>query len=148
MYIAFMGTTQQGSGPAALAVSLTNNGDDFLDMGGVGGEDFPISTEAGQMDFTATASGGDGSYDYAWSITESGDDNNISTGNIRVTDTGSTNRDPQYNDAIVTGLDTGLAAGDVVEAMLFINCTVTDGTGATATSANPLRVFTVVQVFE
>ena len=141
-----IGCAQQGSGPGALAVSLTNNGDDFLDLSGIGGEEFPVSSGAGQIDLTATASGGDGNYSYAWSITEGGDTNNINTGNIQVSDTGTTNQ-AQYNDAIVTGFDTGLTGEDPpVEGTLFFTCTVTDGTGATATPTFPSRIVAVVQV--
>ena len=134
MYIALMGTAAQGSGPAALAVSLTNNAADQISFEGVIGEDFPISTSAGEIDLSATASGGDGSYSYAWSITEQGDDNNINTGNVRVTDAGTTNQ-ATYDDVIVTGYDTGLSIGDPpIESRLIISCTVTDGTGATASA--------------
>lgn len=141
-----MGTAQQGSGAAALGLTITNNGDDFIDLSGIGGEEFPTSSGSGQIDFSATASGGDGSYSYAWSIVEQGDDNNINTGNIRVGDAGTTNQ-AQYNDAIVTGYDTGLsAASPPVEARLQVTCTVTDGTGATANES--VRIMVVLQVFE
>lgn len=146
MYIALTGTAAQGSGPGALAVSLTTNGADFLDLSGIGGEGFPVSSGAGEIDLTATASGGDGNYSYAWSITESGDTNNINTGNIQVSDPGTSNQ-AQYDDAIVTGFDTGLTSVDPpVEATLFFSCTVTDGTGATATPAFPSRIVAVVRV--
>tara|TARA_Y100000592_G_C5453372_1_gene309977 strand:- start:204 stop:650 length:447 start_codon:yes stop_codon:yes gene_type:complete len=148
MYIALMGTAAQGSGGvAALAVSLENVGDDFLEFSGIAGEDFPMSSSSGQIDIVATASGGDGNYSYSWTITESGDDSNINTGNVRVTDAGTTNQS-QYNDAVVTGFDTGLSSEDPpIEANLFFTCTVTDGTGATASDTSR-RVTAVVQVFE
>ena len=82
--------------------------------------------------------GESGSYSYAWSIAESGDDNNINC-NIAILSAGTQNV-AQYDEATIRGTDTGLSSGDVVEAVYAFTCTVTDGTGATAQASEDIRV--------
>lgn len=134
-----MGTAQQGSGPAALGVSITIANSEFPPFEGVAGEDFPQETNPGDIDLIGVGSGGDGSYSFAWSITESGDNSNINTGNVLISSVGTQNV-AQYDDVIVRGVDTGLTSGDVVEAVYTFTCTVTDGTGATAQTSEDVRV--------
>ena len=139
MYIALMGTAQQGSGPAGLSVSITVANSEFPPFEGVVGEDFPQDTNPGDIDLIGVGSGGDGSYSYAWSIAESGDDNNINSGNIAILSAGTQNV-AQYDEAPIRGTDTGLTSGDVVEVVYVFTCTVTDGTGATAQASENVRV--------
>jgi len=133
-----MGTAQQGSGPAALALSITVVSTLESPFEGVAGEDFPQESPAGQINLVGTATGGDGSYSFAWSVAEQGDNNNINSGNVILSSAGTQNA-AQYNDAVIRALDAGLTSGDVVEAAYTFTCTVTDGTGATAQASEPVR---------
>lgn len=139
MYIALTGTCQQGSGPAALSVSITIANTEVPPFEGVAGEDFPQESNPGDIDLIGVGSGGDGSYSFVWSITESGDDNNINTGNVLISSAGTQNV-AQYDDVIIRGVDTGLTGGDIVEVTYTFTCTVTDGTGATAQASEDVRL--------
>jgi len=121
-----------GQGGAALAVSVSRDGiRDFIAEGAIG-EDFPITTANGDIIMTATATGGDGSYSYSWAVTEQGDTNNILGGNLILVNPGTQNA-ATYDDSNIRALDTGLTQGDPpIEALYTYTCTVTDGTGATA----------------
>lgn len=132
-----------GQGPPALAISITNNGiRDFVTEGPIG-EAFPATTANGAIDLTAAATGGDGSYSYAWAVTEQGDTNNIATGNVQLSTTGTQNA-ATYNTSKITVTDTGLSAGDPpIEASYFYACTVTDGTGTTASAQERITVIIV-----
>lgn len=140
-----MGTAQQGSGPAALAVSVASTGmRDFI-AEGIIGEDFPITTGNGAIVMAATASGGDGSYSYSWAVTEQGDTNNIATGNIQLSNAGTQNV-ATYNDSNIRAFDTGLSVGDPpIEALYNFTCTVTDGTGASVQGTAGLQVAVIGQ---
>ena len=56
-----------------------------------------VDTNAGQADSTATASGGDGSYTFAWTITET-EDNNVGAAGCAVLAAGTQNA-AQYDTA-------------------------------------------------
>tara|TARA_B100000287_G_scaffold238029_2_gene223925 strand:+ start:6864 stop:7304 length:441 start_codon:yes stop_codon:yes gene_type:complete len=133
------GVVAGAAGAPALAISMGDAPDPIV-FEGVIGEDFPMSTSAGDIDLTVTATGGDGAYSYSWSVTEGGDDNNINTGNIRLTDAGTQNT-RQYDDSIISAFDTGLSAGGPpIEALYQYACTVTDGTGATVSDSIRVNV--------
>ena len=63
-------------GPAELSISLSVTATTItLDAGGVPPDQSgTVDSKAGQADSTASASGGDGSYSFAWTIAETGDD--------------------------------------------------------------------------
>lgn len=89
---------------------------------------------------TATASGGDGTYSYAWSIKEDHDPDS----SFAVDDLGTTDQE-RYNDAIFsTSFSVPLPPAPPPEppetAEFSITCTVTDGTGATASASAVLLV--------
>jgi len=138
------GVVQGASGNPALGISIVNNGITSFTAEGIAGEgDFPIETNNGAIDFTATATGGDGSYTFLWTVTEAGDDNNIASGNIQQSaGTATSDRNAaQYNKCRIKFFDTGLEGGETIEASYRFACTVTDGTGATAThTGGPGRV--------
>jgi hypothetical protein len=138
MYISLMGTCQQGSGPAALSITLDNEDLELLDLAAPNFE-HPVSTGAGQIDVTATAAGGDGSYSYAWTVSELGDDDDTGTGVIQILSAGTTNA-AQYN---TLTLRSNATPGGPTEASYSLKCTVTDGTGATAFKVATQRVFAV-----
>jgi hypothetical protein len=134
MYLALVGTCQQGAGPPALSITLDNEELEALDLAA---PDVlhPVESSAGQIDVTATAAGGDGSYSYAWTVEEVGDDKNTGTGVIQILAAGTTNA-AQYN---TLTLRSNATPGGPTEATYTLTCTVTDGTGATASAvANQL----------
>lgn len=127
------GVVQGASGNPGLEISITNNGISSFTAEGISGEgDFPIETNNGAIDMTATATGGDGSYTFLWTVTEAGDDNNIASGSIQQSaGTATSDRNAaQYNKCRIKFFDPGPG---VIEARYRFACTVTDGTGATAT---------------
>ena len=138
------GVVQGASGAAPLAVSVANNGiTEFIAEGIVGEGFFPATTGNGAIVMAATASGGDGSYSYSWAVTESGDTNNIATGNIQLSNAGDQNV-ATYNNSNIRAFETGLTGGDPpIEALYAYTCTVTDGTGATDSASNRVVVLVV-----
>ena len=131
-----LGGSHPNRGNPPLTISVNSNGiRDFIAEGIIGEGEFPQTTSAGAIDFTAIASGGDGSYSFAWTVTESGDTNNIATGNHQLSTAGTQNA-AQYNTARITVSETGVSGTDPpIESSYFFNCTVTDGTGATASTS-------------
>ena len=138
------GVVQGASGAAALGVSVSSTGiNEFIAEGIIGEGQFPITTGNGAIVMVATASGGDGSYSYSWAVTESGDTNNIATGNIQLSNAGTQNV-ATYNDSNIRAFETGMSAGDPpIEALYSFTCTVTDGTGATASDFGRVQVVVV-----
>jgi hypothetical protein len=120
-------------GPAALAVSITVNlSDPFIDTGG--GQ----SSGAGEIDMQATASGGDGSYSFSWTLVSENDPTNSFSINLGTTN----NADGSWNDAVITTTFTGPPGpgNDPPPPGEFeIKCTVTDGTGTTASAIETVR---------
>lgn len=110
-------------GPPPLSITLNVENLDPLDMAGPNAA-HPISTGAGQIDITASAAGGDGSYSFAWTTQELGDSGNI----LAVLAAGTTNA-AQYDTLTLRSTAT---PGPPAEINLAIKCTVTDGTGASA----------------
>jgi len=128
------GCAQQGSG-SPLAVSITTPDTVLIavEVGQSGGQ-----SGAGDITSTATASGGDGSYSYAWSLTEVEDFD----GAFAIVTQGTTNA-ATYDTAEVS---TNYHNQEPLPppnpppppppnpAVYRVSCTVTDGTGATATA--------------
>ena len=124
------GCAAQGSGPSPLAVSVQDVDPlQFIVPPGQSG----ATSNPGDFGSLATATGGDGSYSYSWSITELGDpDNAFSVASSGTTDQAS------YGDATIS---TNFAQTNPPSnpppqiAGYRLSCTVTDGTGATATAS-------------
>lgn len=118
-------------GPAALAVSITvNAGDPMIDTTG------SQTSGAGEIDMAATASGGDGSYSYAWTLVSENDPQNAFSINMGTVNTAN------WNDAIVTTTYTGPPGpgnDPPIPAEFTIRCTVTDGNGDTASASDVTR---------
>lgn len=118
-------------GPAALAVSITvNAGDPMIDTAG------SQTSGAGEIDMVATASGGDGSYSYAWTLVSENDPQNAFSINMGTVNTAN------WNDAIVTTTYTGPPGpgnDPPIPAEFTIRCTVTDGNGDTASASDVTR---------
>ena len=118
-------------GPAALAVSITvNAADPMIDTAG------SQTSGAGDIDMVASASGGDGSYSYAWTLVSESDPQNAFSINMGTVNTAN------WNDAIVTTTYTGPPGpgnDPPIPAEFEIRCTVTDGTGATASAIEITR---------
>lgn len=97
MYLAVAGACaeQEANASSPLSVSISNNNGDgsgvLIDT--LSGPNSP----AGQIDFTATASGGSGSYTYTWSITEISDPDGVFSVGSQGTTTNTS-----YNDAIIS----------------------------------------------
>ena len=128
MYISLMGTCQQGSGPAALSItaSPTNEGGDLIFLDSNAGQ----VTNSGEIDFTASASGGDGSYSYAWTLISEDDPTNSYSINM-----GTVNA-ARWNSAVVTTTFSGPPGpgNDPPPPLTIVaRCTVTDGNSDTAT---------------
>lgn len=118
-------------GPAALAVSITvNTADPLIDTAG------SQTSGAGEISMTASASGGDGSYSYAWTLASENDPQNAFSINMGTVNAAS------WNDAIVTTTYTGPPGpgnDPPIPAEFTIRCTVTDGNGDTATAIDVTR---------
>ena len=110
-------------GPAALSISLTNNGPEILELAGAGGS--TVVSNAEVVDMTAAASGGDGSYSFAWTVTELSD-----RGTHSIAAQGTQNA-AQYNTLTIQSV-LPAGGGEPVEAEYRLGCTVTDGNSDTA----------------
>lgn len=130
-------------GPAPLSLSLSVTSTQIgVDLGGIPPDQSGTAdTSAGDADSTASASGGDGSYTYAWTITESSDDGQNGSGCAILSQGTKTNA--RYNTATfrvtraqlfdpVTGPIS--PAPEFNEAVYRLRCTVTDGNSDTATA--------------
>ena len=133
-----------GTSPLALSVSPTSTDIDVTeqvaglppDQGGT------VDTVAGQADSTATATGGDGNYTYAWTITETGDDGSDGSSCAILSEGTKTNA--RYNTATfrvtIAASLAGIPPVPVMpppffsQAVYRLRCTVTDGNGDTATA--------------
>ena len=144
MYIALMGTCQQGSGGGALSLSLNVTSTTIDLRSGIGGvppdASGNVDSSAGDANSTASASGGDGSYSFAWTVTETADDGQNGSGCAVLSEGTKTNA--QYNTATFrVTVAAQISGGTPVEppptfstATYRLRCTVTDGNGDTATA--------------
>ena len=130
MLPAMIGCAQQGA-VTPLSVSITTPGDLGIPVlpGASGG-----TSNAGEISSTATASGGDGSYTYAWTLSEVSDPDS----KFAVASQGTTNA-ATYNTGTVSTTQTNplppAPPPPPAQTATFKSCTVTDGNGDTA-SAN------------
>ena len=130
-------------GPAALSLSLnTTDTTIAVDIGSLDPEQaHTIDTSAGQADSTATASGGDESYTFAWTITETSDVPGDSGASAAVLAAGTPNA-AQYNTATfrvsqaaqISGGQPVSGVQPFQSARYRLRCTVTDGNSDTATA--------------
>jgi len=114
-------------GPAALSITLNKENFDPIELIAPGGA-HPLDTNAGDIDVTATAAGGDTSgdgYAYAWTLTEIGD-----TGNVLVVLAAGTQNAAQYDSLTLRGDSSG--SPEPNEVTMRLTCTVTDDAGTTA----------------
>ncbi len=121
-------------GPAALSISITNNGSDLIELAGPGGQ--TVVTNAGEIDVTATASGGDGSYSFAWTVAEV-----LERGNHSVASAGTQNT-AQYDTLTIQSVLPG-GGGPPGEAEYELECTVTDGNSDTAAVAVTIAIVSI-----
>lgn len=133
-------------GPAALSLSLSTTSTTIDLRSGIGGvppdQSGNVDSNAGDADSTASASGGDGSYSFAWTVTETADDG--SNGSSCAVLSEGTKTNAQYNTAtfrVTVGAQLAGAPPAPVEpppnftqATYRLRCTVTDGNGDTATA--------------
>lgn len=127
-----IGCCQQGSGPPALGLSITVNlSDPTIDTG--------VSQVSGngEIDMVGVGSGGDGSYSYAWTLVSENDPTNSFSINM------GTVNSANWNTGVVTTTFTGPPGpgnDPPPPAEFVVRCTVTDGTGATATAQETIVV--------
>lgn len=134
----------RGAAPLSLSLSVTNTEIDVTnDVAAVPPDQtVNIDTSAGQLDSTASASGGDGSYSFAWTITELNDDGANGSGCAILSQGTKTNA--RYNTATLRITIAAALAGvppapvspppSFNQADYRLRCTVTDGNGDTATA--------------
>lgn len=122
------GCAQQGSS-SPLAVSITTPSDLVIVVppGQNGG-----TSNAGEISSTATASGGDGSYTYAWTLSEITD----ADGAFAVASQGTTNAATYNTGTVSTTYNNPIPPTPPppppTPATYRVSCTVTDGNGDTA----------------
>lgn len=131
-------------GPAPLSLSLNVTATTInVDVSGVPPDQSgTVDTNAGNADSTATASGGDGSYTYAWTVTETADDG--ANGSSCAILSEGTKTNARYNTATFRVTVAAAIAGDppgpvnpppsFTQATYRLRCTVTDGNSDTATA--------------
>ena len=120
-----------GQGAAALSITLNQGGLEPLVLIGPAGSN--QDTNAGEIDVTASAAGGDTSgdgYAYAWTLSEpgGGEQGFDSADQLSVLAAGTQNA-AQYNSLTLRGVP---AAGPPAEVNQILTCQVTDDAGATA----------------
>lgn len=127
------GCAEQGSGPAALALSLEpTNVDIIIDTLGQG-----QSSISGEINVTATASGGTTPYAYAWTLNSENDPTNSYSINM-----GTTNA-ANWNDAVISTTFQGPPGpgNDPPPPGAFtIQCEVTDDDGTTTQATMNISV--------
>ena len=108
-----------------------------LPLAATAGEPAPILIEssgttqnsiAGELDITATPSGGLAPYTFSWALTETDDADNAFT----ISSTGTTNA-ATYNDAVFTANMPPSALDPPFQAIYSVACTVTDSNGDSVT---------------
>ena len=116
-----------GQGAAALSITLNKEGFDPLVLAGPASSN--QDSNPGEIDVTASAAGGDGSYTYAWTVAEIlGDDTDTGAGALSILAAGTQNA-AQYDSLTLRGVP---ASGPPAEVTYRLTCTVTDGASAEA----------------
>jgi len=133
------GCAQQGAGAAPLSLSITTPNDVSLEV--------PIdqtgaTSSAGDITSVATATGGDGSYTYAWTLIEVED----ATNEYSIASQGTTTN-ATYNDATVSTSFSNVLPPPPAPppippppAAYRVSCTVTDGNGDEVTETADFSV--------
>lgn len=129
MYIILTGCAQQG---ASLVVSINEPAPLII----IGSASSVVSSSAGEIDSTATVTGGSGNFTYAWTLSETRDDANA----FNVNSNGTTNV-AQYNDATINGATPASGFDPPNTAFYEVSCTVTDTT--TGNSASDTKTMSV-----
>ena len=131
-------------GPAALSISLSATATQItVDTSGIPPDQSgTVDTNLGEADSTASASGGDGSYTFAWTITETFDDGQNGSSCAILSEGTKTNA--QYHTATFRVTVAAQLAGfppapvnpppHFTQATYRLRCTVTDGNSDTATA--------------
>lgn len=131
MYLAVAGACaeQEANASTPLSVTITDPGPlaMFVPPGMPG-----ATSNAGEISSTATASGGDGSYTYAWTLSEISDPDN----KFAVASQGTTNT-ATYNTGTISTTHSSPPppappSPPPTTATYRVSCTVTDGNGDTA----------------
>lgn len=134
----------RGAAPLSLSLSVTRTDIDVTEqMAAVPPDQVgTIDTSAGDADSTASASGGDGSYSFAWTVTETADDG--ANGSSCAVLSEGTKTNARYNTATFRVTKAADLAGfppapvspppSFSQATYRLRCTVTDGNGDTATA--------------
>jgi FlaG/FlaF family flagellin (archaellin) len=121
-----MGFGAHANRSVPLAISLNSGFTEALDIAAPAGSG-TVSSNAGEIDMTASASGGDGSYSYAWTVTEAAD-----TGNNFAVNAAGTQNAAQYNTLTINGTMPSSRFDPPNSAIYTLRCTVTDGNSDTA----------------
>ena len=129
MYIILTGCAQQG---ASLVVSINEPAPLII----IGSASSVVSSSAGEIESTATVTGGSGNLTYAWTLSETRDDANA----FSVNSNGTTNV-VQYNDATINGTTPASGLDPPNTAFYEVSCTVTDTT--TGNSASDTKTLSV-----
>tara|TARA_B100000963_G_C22316552_1_gene532375 strand:+ start:208 stop:624 length:417 start_codon:yes stop_codon:yes gene_type:complete len=123
MYIILTGCAQQNVG-TALLMAFDAGGTDAVDIFATAGSGV-VSTLLGEIDITASASGGDGSYSFSWTVTEADDPTN----SFAVNSLGVRNNS-RYNSLTINATIPANVFDPPETAIYTLRCTVTDGTGS------------------
>ena len=125
-----------GQGPAALSISLNETSADLvIPMGPALPGGGNVDSGGGEIDVTATAAGGDGSYTFAWTVAETDDSSNA----ISILAAGTQNA-AQYNSLTLRIAIAALPAAPPQPGTYTLTCTVTDGNSDTATADDVITV--------
>ena len=114
-----------------LAVSVAFNGADIVENAGPATQ--TIDSGAGQIDLTATATGGTAPYSYSWSVLETSDN-----GNNSILSLGTTNA-AIYNTLQIRTVLPAIS-DPPTEAQYLITCQVTDSATDTVSGAETVTV--------
>ena len=140
MFPAVVGCAQAGSGPAALSITLDATSQTLaVDISGIDpGAGGTADSNAGQIDVTATAAGGNNaSYAYAWTVSETQDP----LGEWAVLAAGTQNA-AQYSTLTYRVTATSVPQFPPQPSEHRLRCTVTDGDSDTAFTDFTLTLIT------
>ena len=138
----------RGAAPLSLSLSVTTT-NISVDLNAIPPDQSgTVDTNAGEADSTASASGGDGSYSFAWTVTETADDG--ANGSSCAILSEGTKTNATYDTATFRVTVAAAIAGvppapvepppNFSEATYRLRCTVTDGNGDTATADYTVNV--------
>jgi len=123
MYIILAGCAQQGSS-TPLSLSLNAGGTEAVDIVASAGSGV-VSSISGEIDLTTSASGGDGTYSFLWTVTETDDP----TSSFAINSLG-VRTAARYNTLMINGTIPASVHDPPASGIYTLRCTVTDGTGS------------------